>query len=686
MELYLFKINRELMDLGAMEFDSSLADIFKRLQRDKNVITFVGKKGETKAFSINWREGILEGRGIKSFFNNYDAECLLIQVREDGMLELISPPAAKENPIGAAVPEAERTQAVLSAMNAYYNSNKSWFRLLHSAREFSVDASDDRLLCLPHLRDMDIYNYQVKTVKAVINRFRGRVLFCDEVGLGKTVEAGMAMLEYIMRGLVKKILILVPPSLVDQWYFEMKRKFNQDFIRFDDPEFKNMGDKAWSHYSKIIASISTAKRKSNSDVISGIQYDLIIVDEAHHLKNRNTQTWKFINSLKKKYIYLLTATPVQNNLEELYNLITLLKPGQLKTYSYFKKTFVGDREGMEAKNTTQLRQLLSSVMIRNKRSDVDIKFTRRFASTVSINLSPGEQKIYDDISTFIKKRYNDEYEGLTRFVLKNLQEEMGSSFLAMSRTLEALSNNSRLGTEDRNMLMGFLQSTRDILKTESGVNVKLLHLLKILKEFDGKMLIFTKYKATQEFITSFLRKEGFLVAEFHGGLKRKEKEEQINMFKERANVLVSTEAGGEGRNLQFCNGMINFDLPWNPMSIEQRIGRIHRVGQTKDVYVYNLAAKNTVEHYILELLDKKINMFELVIGEVDMILGEIEENEEFSDIIMNAWTRSQTLSEVEVEIERIGEKLIENKKQYARIKELDETLFGNSFEYGKQGV
>ncbi len=189
------------------------------------------------------------------------------------------------------------------------------------------------------------------------------------------------------------------------------------------------------------------------------------------------------------------------------------------------------------------------------------------------------------------------------------------------------------------------------------------------------MIVFTKYKSTQTFLTSVLQKNGFKVAEFHGGLKRKEKEAQVAYFKADADVLVSTEVGGEGRNLQFCNGMVNFDLPWNPMAIEQRIGRIHRIGQKRDVVVYNLAAKGTIEDYILNLLDRKINMFELVVGEVDAILGDIEEKEDFSDLMMGAWVKSKDEAEMEKELDQIGEKLLENKRKLAKQKKLDETLF-----------
>jgi len=206
---------------------------------------------------------------------------------------------------------------------------------------------------------------------------------------------------------------------------------------------------------------------------------------------------------------------------------------------------------------------------------------------------------------------------------------------------------------------------------------KWFQLHKLMRDFlfdtdEGKLLCLTQ--------------QGIMVSQFNGGMRRKEKEQQIMMFRESAQVLVSTEVGGEGRNLQFCNGMVNYDLPWNPMAIEQRIGRIHRVGQERDVYVFNLAASGTVEYYILELLDKKINMFELVVGELDMILGDIEEEEQFPEMIMGAWVNSNDLSDMEKQIDIIGERLLEGKRQCVKMKDLDEKLFGDSFKARKQEV
>ncbi|MEX2459839.1 MAG: DEAD/DEAH box helicase, partial [Paenibacillaceae bacterium] len=299
----------------------------------------------------------------------------------------------------------------------------------------------------------------------------------------------------------------------------------------------------------------------------------------------------------------------------------------------------------------------------------------RSAHTKTVELSSVERELYVDLSRFIRDHYVEKHPVLTRFLLKQLQEQMGSTFSTLMGTLQKLAVHEELGTEEQELLKGYYARAEAIARDEHEKSAKITELAKILTEFQDKMLIFTKYRTTQMVITQALRERGFRVAEFHGGLLRKEKEHQIAFFKDEADVLVSTEVGGEGRNLQFCNGMINFDLPWNPMAIEQRIGRIHRIGQNRDVFVYNLAAQHTLEHYMLQVLDRKINMFELVIGEVDMILGDIEESEEFSDLVMNAWVRSEDAAKMEQEMEEIGEKLLENKNKLQKVKELDEHLF-----------
>ncbi len=658
-----------------MELDEVLIRFFKKIDALDTPFEMENHQGLIRKFTIDWEERLLKGRGIRGFFAPYTAEFLTIELTNDNKIKIASDNQDIKRLSVDEIRNKEQAQTVLGALANFTNNSEKWFQLYQIAEEFRMNPSDNQLLCLPYVRDLEAFDYQIKTVKSVINHFKGRVMLSDEVGLGKTVEAGMAMLEYIMRGLVRKILILVPPSLVEQWENEMKRKFNQDFIRADHPDFKKMGDEAWSHFPKVIASIDTAKRKNHRETIFAKEYDLIIVDEAHHLKNRTTQKWQFVNGINKKYIFLLTATPVQNHLEELYNLITLLKPGQLRTYSYFKKNFIESNDGIEVKNAGRLKNLLADVMIRNKRSNVDVKFTKRTAFTRAVSLSIQEQDLYEDLSTFIRNAYKSQHPVLNRFRLKNLQEQIGSSIQAIIPSLEGLVLNEKLTEFDQKAMSKFLHRAYAISEDETLLNAKMEDLVAILKSFGDKMIIFTKFPTTQAYISKLLKEQGFQVAEFHGGLRRKEKEEQVAFFKEDADVLVSTEVGGEGRNLQFCHGMINFDLPWNPMAIEQRIGRIHRIGQEKDVVVFNLVAKDTIEYYILDLLDRKINMFELVVGEVDAILGDIEESEDFSELVMKAWVNAETNEEVQTELDQIGEVLLNNKQILLKQKELDDTLF-----------
>jgi SNF2 family DNA or RNA helicase len=678
---YLFKLDKELLDLNALEMDDMLVQFLNNRAELGEQVVFLNGDGLARTLKINLSEKLLQGRGIKGLFAPFATDYLCIESAPGGSLRLSLPAAWDERwmeQFAEKLSVQERARVVMQNTHAMKQDDEIWFQLYDVAQQFTAPSKNSELVCLPHLRELNIYEYQTKTVKAVLGRFKGRALLCDEVGLGKTVEAGICLLEYMMRGLVRKVLILVPPSLVGQWHEEMRRKFNQDFIRADDPAFSERGVDAWAHYPKVIASLSTAKRSHHSSTIAQLHYDLVIVDEAHHLKNRNTVAWKFVNNLKKKYILLLTATPVQNGLEELYNLITLLKPGQLKTYAYFKKNFVEDNAGIEVKNADKLKSLLAEVMIRNRRSNVDVKFTKRKAYTKIVTLSDAEWALYLQLSHFIRAHYEDKHPVFSRFLLKNMQEKIGSTFAALARSLQNLAEHDGLQLEEKRTILNFYHQSEEIARQEGMNSSKIQELFNILTHFQDKMLVFTKYRTSQAMISHRLREQGFRVAEFHGGLTRKEKEREIAFFKEQADVLVSTEVGGEGRNLQFCNGMVNFDLPWNPMAIEQRIGRLHRIGQLRDVFVYNLAAQHTVEHYMLHVLDRKINMFELVIGEVDMILGDMEENEEFSDQVMKAWVRSATPGMMEKEMDQIGEKLLENKQRLQKVKEFDARLFQES--------
>jgi SNF2 family DNA or RNA helicase len=167
---------------------------------------------------------------------------------------------------------------------------------------------------------------------------------------------------------VRRVLVLVPPGLVTQWQEELQRKACLDFVTHDAERFRQEGPGAWERFDRVVASFHTAKRPEHAEALLNVSHDLVIVDEAHHLRNANTVLWQFVNRLKKNFILLLTATPVQNNLEELFNLVTLLQPGQLQTLRGFRRTHVARGDKRQPKDPAGLRRLLSEVMVRNRRA------------------------------------------------------------------------------------------------------------------------------------------------------------------------------------------------------------------------------------------------------------------------------------------------------------------------------
>ena len=207
-------------------------------------------------------------------------------------------------------------------------------------------------------------------------------------------------------------------------------------------------------------------------------------------------------------------------------------------------------------------------------------------------------------------------------------------------------------------------------------NEKARGLRELVARVDDKVIVFTQYLRTLQYLRPLLEADGHTVSAFHGGMSPRDKEESVRSFRERNRVFLSTEAGGEGRNLQFCNTVLNFDLPWNPLKIEQRIGRVHRLGQTREVHIVNLWAKDTIEEYVIDLLDKKINMFQLVVGELDLVLGRMDDAKTFEEVLMDIWT-VKDLARRRDELHRFGDRLLAAKQKYESTRSYEESLFGN---------
>ncbi|MGQ0796802.1 MAG: DEAD/DEAH box helicase [Methanobacteriota archaeon] len=539
---------------------------------------------------------------------------------------------------------------------------EAW-RLNLAAHRLSLVVGFDRLLSWPSLRGVARYEHQERATLRVLRDMRGRAILADEVGMGKTIEAGLILKEYILRGLVRRVLVLPPPALGSQWREELGEKFG---IRFE--MLRSVDD--WSGRPYLIASLDTAKRTPHRSAAQDVRWDLVIVDEAHRLKNRESQNWRFVAGLRKKYMLLLTATPVQNNLDELFNLVSLLKPGQLSTYDGFLERYVATADRRRAARVGELRGRLRDVIVRNRRG-VELALPPRRVHSVAVRLSPPERRLYDDVTAFVRDAFasgSGRLPWFARMTLIVLQREIGSSSFAAARTLARMRGSDAFGPAERERLALLAEAALAVRGS-----VKADRLREFLGATDEKVLVFTQYIPTLDYLRSVIEADGISVASYHGGLSRGQKEDAVRAFRADRRVFLSTEAGGEGRNLQFARTLVNYDLPWNPLRIEQRIGRVHRLGQDREVHVVNVWARDTVEEYLIELLDRKIHLFEVVVGELDLILGNLDDARPFEEILMDIWT----LREAEARraaLDRLGDALVAARARYRGATDLTEAV------------
>jgi SNF2 family DNA or RNA helicase len=552
------------------------------------------------------------------------------------------------------------------------------FQLRTQAERLRLSRGFDELVCLQAI-SVEHYEHQLEAATRALRDMRGRALLADEVGLGKTIEAGIVMKELIQRGLVRTVLVLTPASLTEQWREELAGKFHEEFTVMESPQDWAAAQSA--EEGRWLISMDRAKLDRHSQGVLARDYDLLVVDEAHKLKNRSTLVWKFVNQIRKRYVLLLTATPVQNDLTELYSLITILAPGQLGTVRAFRNHFLEHSDARQPKNTTSLRRLLNDVMIRNRRSKVDIRFPKRQAAVYHLELSEPEWSLYSDVTDYIRRRFRstDSNKHL-RLTLVTLQKELSSSPQAVAATLRKMVGDRSHGDRTRAELQRFLELAESIPLARKVVAVR-----EILQRYPGKFLVFTEYRHTLDTIVKQLHNWGIGAVAFHGGLSIEQKEAAVAEFRGtgRANnpirVMVSTESGAEGRNLQFCHQLINYDLPWNPMRIEQRIGRLHRLGQEHDVTIFNLSCMETIEAHIIELLTRKIRMFELVIGELDLILGSLEGPKSFEELLREAWEASASDLDLRERMRTLGDLLTQARHRYEAVRN-NNRLFDDALE------
>lgn len=593
--------------------------------------------------------------------------------------------------------------------------------------------------------DIELNPHQINAFCAAIQALKtGGIILADEVGLGKTIEAGL-VLNYVLDSGVKKVLIALPATLRKQWEVELQEKFGLNSIILDrytverDALEIKRRLKDRDKISIVIASYDYASKLIKR--FPSVKWDFLIIDEAHNLRNvfHGTKRAKNLFDLTKGMPkILLTATPLQNALTDLHGLVSFIDPRIFGSEKVFNRRFVegGDYE--------ELKQELLPVLYRTLRRDVGkyMSFSKRTCITVDFHLSQEEKDLYDATNTFLRREplYSipNSNRGLIILVIRKL---LASSSFALIETFEVLEKRleklyegtkSADAQEGFNLFWDFVEDEIDedgfdeyddeetaakkqAIKEELGIvrnilalarsistNAKIIALKEALstafshQAAEGiaqKVVVFTESKRTQKYIAGELRKSGYNEEDIllfngdfddamtkeifrtwqvknHGktnyGRSVEYKHAIVDYFKSNAKVLIVTDAGSEGLNLQFCNTIINYDLPWNPQKIEQRIGRCHRYGQTHDVVAINLLnTDNEADRRVYDILSKKFELFEGVFGASDVALGALESGISFEKRILDIYQNCRNITAVRKAFAELNRQLDIKKNAHA---------------------
>ena len=577
-------------------------------------------------------------------------------------------PAAPKLPRVAAplppVPVTIKLPPLVFQETAFPLADLRSFELRERAAVWWVSNQSDDLLCLPNCRIQRL-EYQVRTALRVLGPLRGRALLSDEVGLGKTIEAGLVLKELLTRGMVKRFLVLTLPSLVDQWAEELNDKFGLTTATTNESRVRDDAAQFWRESPGIVASLHTLKQPAHLAIAREMHWDLLIVDEAHYLRNRDSLAWQAVNALPRQFLLLLTATPVQNSLEELYNLVTLLMPGQLPTPREFRARFLDPKRPRQPREPEELRRLLGQVMIRNTRANAGVDLPPRHAETVLFTPDEKESAFWQQWETEFRACLTKLSASQSSLWGRLLLRAAGSSPAAWRSALKKFPDAAaaRAWHEHAPLAGSWQKKCASIIPLARG---------------EGGVVLFTEFLETQAALAESLRGSGVPTFVINGATPAPERQPITEEFRRDGGALILTHSGTEGRNLQFCHCLANFDLPWNPMEIEQRIGRLHRLGQKHPVRIYNFVQAGTLQEHLLQILQDKLNLFELVVGETGLVLGERFSGDEFEEEIFRRWRESE--GRVAEALAGLGEELAAARDQYGEIKQLDETLFAQDYE------
>lgn len=543
---------------------------------------------------------------------------------------------------------------------------------------------------------------------------RLRFMIADDAGAGKTIMAGLILKEMQQRGLVERVLVVAPGHLKYQWQREMEERFNTNFTLVNRQVVRsNWREDVWEKHPKAIASIDFLKQDDIEKTLQGSRWDLIIADEAHKMSayaydtKEGTQIDKTqryqvgeILSEQAEHMLFLTATPHKGDEENFRLFLDLLRPG------FFAETELLEESVRRDENPLFIRRLKENM----KTFDGEPLFPPRHVRTAPFSLTDAEMDLYNEVTRYIRNFYDQaKEEQHIAFTMVILQRRLSSSVHAILSSLrrrrkkleeyldypdkiqkqqeeyreiaamseeeiQDLPEDEREEVEEKLEELTIAQNIDDVRSEiaelegliEQAERVKgqeiesKLRKLRddILSQLEGrKLLVFTEHKDTLYYLEEKLREWGYSVSIIHGGMPLDARIDAEEEFKNETQIMVATEAAGEGINLQFCSWMVNYDIPWNPNRLEQRMGRIHRYGQDKEVYIWNLIAENTREGQILDKLFNKLERMRKALGtdRVFDIIGDVIPGTDLTSLLKDAVFSQRRMEEIEFEIEQVDE-------------------------------
>lgn len=610
----------------------------------------------------------------------------------------------------------------------------AWLSYLTAAARVS-DALTQDVLLAPIEASVIPLPHQIRALSRAVSDDRVRYLLADEVGLGKTIEAGLIMRELKLRSRVCRTLVVAPKGLVTQWVAEMRTHFDEEFRLFIPSDFSAFrriaqADNVWQTYDQVVCPMDSVKpldgrrgwsrdrvaehNRDRFEDLTAAGWDLIIVDEAHRLGGSTDQVarYRLGRGLAEAapYLLLLSATPHQGKTDAFHRLVSLV-----------------DEDAFPDPGSISSERVQPFVIRTEKRRAIDAEgqplFKPRSTRLVPIaweTRHAQQRTLYEAVTEYVREGYNQamrEKKSYVGFLMILMQRLVTSSTRAIRTTLERrlealaapseqlllfpdLSDEEWIELDGQEQIDALLTTRLKALKNEraevnllleaanrtekAGVDAKaeaLLDWIYRLQQEENdpnlKVLIFTEFVPTQEMLREFLVERGFSVACLNGSMGMDERAKVQRSFAGESRVLISTDAGGEGLNLQFCHVVVNYDIPWNPMKLEQRIGRVDRIGQEHAVRAVNFVVQDTVEHRVREVLEEKLAVIleEFGVDKTGDILDSAEAGQLFDALYVEAILRPEALDKrvdsVVSQVEEHGKAVRESRSVLGSAEDLD---------------